>query len=139
MTGGVHAWEDDGRCYLCGKDNPEGLHLEFRLDGRELETALTAEARHQGYKNVLHGGLLAMVLDEVMVMLPYRLFGTINATAEFTVRLHRPVPVGARLTVRAFFAGPAVAGQRMFRMRAEARMADGELAASGTGACVRVR
>ncbi len=139
MTTGVHTWEDDGHCYLCGKHNPEGLHLEFRLEGRELETTFTAEKRHQGYKDVLHGGLLAMVLDEVMVMLPYRLFGTVNANAEFTVRLHRPVPIGSRLVVRASFAGPAVAGQRLYRMAAEARTMDGALAASATGACVRVR
>jgi len=138
MTKHAHVWEDDGHCYLCGKHNPEGLKLEFALDGREITTAFTAEKRHQGYKNVLHGGLLAMVLDEVMVMLPYRLFGTVNATAEFTVRLHAPVPIGARVTVRAMFAGRAVAGQRAYAMKAEARTDDGKVAASATGTCVKV-
>lgn len=139
MTGRPHAWEDDGHCYICGKRNPEGLKLEFALHGRELETSFRAEKRHQGYKDVLHGGLLAMVLDEVMVLLPYRLFETITATAEMTVRLHAPVAIGSRIVVRAAFAGPAVAGQRAYKVKAEARLEGGKLAAGGTGTCVKVR
>jgi acyl-coenzyme A thioesterase PaaI-like protein len=139
VTSHVHAWEDDGWCYLCGARNPEGLHLSFTLDGDEIETRFVAERRHQGYRDVLHGGMLAMVLDEVMVMLPYRRFGTVTANAEFSVRLHAPVATGTGLRVRARFTGAARAGQRMFRVAAEARREDGTLVASGEGACVRVR
>lgn len=133
------AWEDDGHCYVCGKHNPEGFQVAFTLDERGVETSFRAEKRHQGYRDVLHGGILAMLLDEVMVQLPYMKFGDYTVNAEFGVKLIRPVPVGSRVRVRAAFDGPAAAGQRMFRLTAEAILEDGTVAATAWGKCVRPR
>ena len=130
-------WEDDGHCYLCGVNNPEGIKLTFRLEGRVIETEFVAEKRHQGYRNVLHGGFLGMVMDEVMVMLPYRLFGTLVVNAEYGVKLLRPVAVGSRVRVRAAFTGGARPGQRLYRLTAEAVAEDGTPLATGWGTCVR--
>jgi len=135
----THVWEDDGYCYLCGKRNPEGFRMEFKIDDREIETTFTAQKRHQGYRDILHGGFVAMAMDEVMVMLPYRLFGSAVATAEITVRLVAPVAVGERVTVRARFDGAAKADQRLYRLTAECLLADGSVVATGRGTCVRVR
>lgn len=131
-------WEDDGFCYVCGKHNPEGLKLEFTLGGGEIATRFVAQKRHQGYKDVLHGGILAMVLDEVMVLLPYREFGTIVASGEMSFRLRAPVPVGAGVGVRAYFAEPAKPGQRLYRVRAEAALDDGTVMATGESRCMKV-
>ncbi len=139
MTGTGHVWEDDGWCYICGKNNPEGLRLGFTVEGDEITTSFVAEKRHQGYRDVLHGGLIGMVLDEVMIMLPYRRLETITATAEFSVRLVAPVATGTRLTVRAGFAGKWAPGQRLYRVVADARREDGVVVASSTGTCVKVR
>ena len=142
MTGHVHLWEDDHHCYVCGENNPEGMKLQFAVKDAALETAFTAEKRHQGYKDVLHGGILAMILDEVMVLLPYRLFGTVVASGEMTVKLKRPVEVGSRITVRATFAASdtaPVAGQRVYRCAADARLDDGVIVATATATCVKVR
>ena len=139
MTAHIHAWEDDGYCYLCGKRNPEGFKMEFTIKDREIETSFTAEKRHQGYRDILHGGFLAMAMDEVMVMLPYRLFGSAVATAEIRVRLVAPVVVGERVVVRARFEGEAKAGQRLYRLAAECLLADGSVVATGRGTCVRVK
>ncbi|MEK7477506.1 MAG: PaaI family thioesterase [Candidatus Coatesbacteria bacterium] len=135
----THVWEDDGYCYLCGKRNPEGFKMEFALSERGIETSFVAEKRHQGYRDILHGGFLAMAMDEVMVMLPYRLYGSVVATAEFTVRLIAPVAVGERVTVRAAFDGAYGPGRRLYRLTAECRLSDGTLVASGRGTAVRVR
>lgn len=132
-------WEDDGHCYVCGVHNHEGLKLSFTVTEQGIETSFIAEKRHQGYRDILHGGILAMVMDEVMVLLPYRLFGTVVANAELSIKLLRPVPVGERLRVRAGFSGRAKPGQRLFRMSAEALLDDGTVVASGSGKCVPVR
>ena len=132
-------WEDDGRCYVCGPHNAEGMKLAFTLSGETIETSFVAEKRHQGYRDVLHGGFLAMVMDEVMVLLPYRLYGTVTATAELSVKLARPVSVGSRVTVRAMFEGTAKPDQRRYRVRAECRMDDGTIVATAQGRCARVR
>jgi len=135
----AHVWEDDGYCYLCGKRNPEGFKMDFVISERTIETTFVAQKRHQGYRDILHGGFLAMAMDEVMVMLPYRKFGSVVATAEFSVRLIAPVAVGERVTVRAEFEGAAVPGRRLYRLTAECRLDDGTVVASGRGTCVRVR
>jgi dethiobiotin synthetase len=143
-TGGpplhVHAWVDDGWCFACGAENPHGLKLSFALlDDGGIETSFAAEKTLQGFKNVLHGGMLGLVMDEAMVMLPYRALETVTASAEFTVRLLKPVPIGSRVIVRARFEGRARPRQRVYRVVAEARLEDGTVVASGSGSCVRVR
>ena len=132
-------WEDDGHCYICGPHNDEGFKLSFTLGEGTIETSFTAEKRHQGYRDVLHGDIVAMVLDEVMVLLPYRLFGTVVATAEFTVKLRRPVRTGQRVTVRAAFSGKARPGQRLYHVSAEALLDDGTVVASAAGKCAKVQ
>ena len=139
MTLSMHQWEDDHHCYVCGELNPEGLKLKFTVEGQVISTVFTAEKRHQGYKDVLHGGIIGMILDEVMVLLPYRLHGTVVASGELTIRLLRPVPVGTRLVVRANFLGPGAANQRAYRVESSAAREDGEVMAMATATCVRVR
>lgn len=131
-------WVDDHWCYVCGKENPEGLKLDFTLNGRELETAYRAERRHQGYQGVLHGGILAMLMDEVLVHLPHRLFGVWTVTAEINVRLVKPAPTGQTIRVRAFFPGEAKADARMFLVNAECTLPDGTVVARAEGKCVRI-
>ncbi len=113
--------------------------MEFTIRDREIETSFIAEKRHQGYRDILHGGFLAMAMDEVMVMLPYRLFGSAVATAEISVRLVAPVAVGERVVVRARFEGDARPGQRLYRLAAECFVGDGNVVATGSGTCVRVK
>ena len=133
------AWEDDHWCYVCGTENPEGMKLGFTVKGREIETTYRAEKRHQGYRDVLHGGFLAMLMDEVIVHLPWKVLGTWSVTAEMKVRLLKPVPVGETVRVRAFFLDPnADAGSRMFRVGAECLAADGTVVARAEGKCVRI-
>jgi len=139
MTGHIHLWEDDHYCYVCGEQNPEGLKLQFTVRDNMIETAFIAEKRHQGYKDVLHGGILAMVLDEVMVLLPYRLFGTVVASGEITVKLKKPVTVGSHLLLKAWFDGKGEKDQRMYHCAADAVLDDGTVVATATSTCVRVR
>jgi acyl-coenzyme A thioesterase PaaI-like protein len=133
-----NAWEDDGYCYLCGRNNPEGLKLSFVLEGTRISTSFTAERRHQGYRGVLHGGFLAMAMDEVMVHLPWQLFGRTNVTAELVVRLLKPAPVGSRITVSAVFGRPASAEDRLWHVDAECALDDGTVVARCSGKCVPV-
>ncbi len=60
---------DNGGCFVCGPKNPVGLKLDFHFSapGFSAETELTFPSHFQGWDQVIHGGLLATVLDEVMV------------------------------------------------------------------------
>lgn len=52
-------------CFLCGLENASGLHLHFyETDPGVVETTYTAPDHHQGYPGILHGGIVAAILDE---------------------------------------------------------------------------
>jgi acyl-coenzyme A thioesterase PaaI-like protein len=56
-------------CLVCGRSNPHGLHLSLHVDPETgvVTTALTPTADHIGFEGIVHGGVLATVLDEAMV------------------------------------------------------------------------
>jgi uncharacterized protein (TIGR00369 family) len=43
------------------------LNLRFETDGHVVHTRFVPSAAHIGFKQTVHGGLLATVLDEIMV------------------------------------------------------------------------
>lgn len=81
-------------CFCCGAKNPIGLKLEFHetSNGR-MATVWTPRKEHQGFKDIVHGGLVATVLDEVMVRLLY-LRGIEAVTAGMETKLIQPVMWG---------------------------------------------
>lgn len=90
--------EDDSSCFVCGQKNPIGLKVEFSVD----ETAYTSfalvdlSAEFQGWQDVIHGGILATLLDESCIY-ACRTKANQCVTAEIQVRYRKPVPVGARV------------------------------------------
>jgi hypothetical protein len=54
-------------CFVCGERNVHGLQLRFETDGTLVKTKFTPGEEHIGFQNVTHGGILATVLDEIMV------------------------------------------------------------------------
>lgn len=117
-------------CFVCGKNNPEGLHLDFTWDegARTIETRWLVDAAYQGYDNILHGGILATLLDEVVGKLSV-LLGVPAVTAEMTVRFSKPVTTGAPVVVRGRITGER---RRVLSAEAEALLEDGTVAATAT-------
>lgn len=127
---------DDRMCYVCGKDNPHGFRLDFeRPEKGVLRARVTFRKEHQGYKDIVHGGLVSTVLDEMMVNLAW-VEGMPAVTAEITVRLKRPVRVGVPVLFEGRF---TKVGPRAIRAAAEARDERGEVLASAEAICVRVK
>ena len=92
-----------GRCFGCGPANEAGLRLRFRhgRDG-DVETRLAPGPWLEGVDGVLHGGIQATVLDEVMAVAAQltRPPGSSRAalvTAELSLRYLRPVPIDAEV------------------------------------------
>ncbi|HVN15781.1 MAG TPA: PaaI family thioesterase [Anaerolineales bacterium] len=63
----MHIKQPNSRmCFLCGLENPVGLHLHlYEIEPGVIETTFTAPNHFQGYPGVLHGGIVASILDEV--------------------------------------------------------------------------
>ncbi|HEY3296847.1 MAG TPA: PaaI family thioesterase [bacterium] len=87
-------------CRIAGSANPEGLQLKFRIiEGGDIEADFACEPRFQGYSEIVHGGVIAAMLDSAMVN---SLFARrMNAvTAELVVRYREPVRLNITATVR---------------------------------------
>ena len=53
-------------CFICGIDNPIGLNLKiYETCEGTIETTYTAPDHFQGYPGILHGGIVAAILDEI--------------------------------------------------------------------------
>lgn len=92
------------RCFGCGPVNPVGLKLVFYPDGPQgVFTHFVAEPDHCGAEGVVHGGLQAVLLDEVMgtaIRAAHQGGEQPQAvTAEFNLKYRRPAPVGDSLRV----------------------------------------
>jgi uncharacterized protein (TIGR00369 family) len=132
---GPAGYDNDDMCFVCGKLNMEGLQLEFELVGEHrVRTEFTPPKRLQGWKDIVHGGIIATVLDEVMVNAAY-LRGVVAVSAKLEIRLRHPAVVGERLICH----GEIVKeGTRTLDARAWAEKEGGTVVAEATGLLMRV-
>ena len=102
MTAPAELWPgaNDQYCFGCGRHNPVGFHLVFERDGEEMVTHYVPKPEDQGFPGIMHGGLLALLLDEAMGWAMYadQLFAV---TAKMEMRYRRPTGLDLPLTVRA--------------------------------------
>lgn len=81
-------------CFVCGVHNPQGLQMRFYDRGvGEVFAEMVVPAHFQGYPGVVHGGVVAAMLDEVagrsqMQGDPQRFM----YTAQLNIRYRKPVP-----------------------------------------------
>lgn len=53
-------------CFVCGLENPIGLHLHiYETEPGIVEATYVAPEHFQGFPGVLHGGIVASLLDEI--------------------------------------------------------------------------
>jgi uncharacterized protein (TIGR00369 family) len=91
---------DDGRCFICGKDNPIGLKAEFHTDPalRRAETRVRIGEQFQGWQGITHGGIISALLDEICAQ-ACMCSGMQVVTSELKLRYRAPVPTGSMVTV----------------------------------------
>lgn len=93
---------DDARCFVCGSENSRGLQAKFEIDPEQLSSRclISLPGDFQGWQNVVHGGVLATLLDEASIY-ACRTTAPQCVTAELSVRYKKPVPVETPLEVSA--------------------------------------
>ena len=94
----------DHGCFGCGDDNPIGLHLRFAGDGDCVRASFTPSCDHQGFGNIVHGGIISTVLDEAMAWATARA-GFWAMTGDMRVRFRRPLTIGEPTVVTARVSG----------------------------------
>lgn len=122
-------------CFVCGEDNRHGLALKFNWDGSVCRTSFTASEQFAGYRQVLHGGIIASILDEVMIK-AILAQGIIAVTGELTIKYRAPARSGDRLS----FTGEITEqGARLIRTTGRAFAGSGEVIAEARAKYVVVK
>lgn len=89
-------------CFACGLRNPYGLHMVFRQDEGAVVSDFQPHEEHQGFPGIIHGGIVAAVLDEALnwtsLLTEHPAW---SMTGRLEVRYRRNVPYGPLLRVRA--------------------------------------
>jgi uncharacterized protein (TIGR00369 family) len=103
-------------CLLCGSCNAWSWGLRFSGAGDgAVHAAFQAHPRLQGYEGVLHGGVVASLLDAGMTHCLFHL-GVQAVTGDLHIRFVEPVPCQALLDIRAQVLS---ATPPLYRLRAE--------------------
>jgi acyl-coenzyme A thioesterase PaaI-like protein len=115
-------------CFGCGVDNANGLAMAFYEVGPgHVACEITVPEHFQGYPGVVHGGVVATMLDEIANRAA--LIGDhsrMTMTAKLTTRYRKPVPVGELLKIEGWLERDR---GRFVMAKGEIRLADGSLAA----------
>ncbi len=89
-------------CFICGVENPIGLKLKiYQTSPGVIETTYTAPDHFQGYPGILHGGIVASILDEISGR---ALMGEPSSprfmfTGKLQVKYRKNVPTGKPLRI----------------------------------------
>jgi uncharacterized protein (TIGR00369 family) len=90
-------------CFVCGIENKFGLQLKFyETNSGDVVVETTVPERFQGYPGVVHGGIVAALVDEVLGRVH---FGSdpenprFMYTAKLAVNYRKPVPTNKLIQV----------------------------------------
>jgi acyl-coenzyme A thioesterase PaaI-like protein len=125
-------------CFICGLKNPIGLRGGFyELENGQLVGIFKPSPEHQGYPNILHGGITTALLDEtigraIMIKEHKDYWGF---TAEITVRFRKNIPTNQTLRVIGCITNDR---GRLFEGEGKILLEDGTVAAEGFGKYLKV-
>jgi uncharacterized protein (TIGR00369 family) len=118
-------------CFVCGESNSRGLNLRSESDGKIVRTHFAFRSEHVGFKQTVHGGLTATLLDEIMTWACVVQAKRFAYCAELNVRYLLPVRPDQQIVATA----ELVANRRGRIFEARAKMIDqaGAVLATATG------
>ncbi|HZB96882.1 MAG TPA: PaaI family thioesterase [Herpetosiphonaceae bacterium] len=125
---------DSNACFVCGRENPAGLKLDFFQAGDHVETTFMPRPEHQGWPGFLHGGILYAVLDETMGRVGFTLDAFLMS-GRVEIRYRQPAPIGQPLRI----VGSLVRDRgRALELQGFAQLPDGTVVAEAAGLYMRV-
>ena len=124
-----------GLCIGCGQNNPHGLKLSFKWDGKAAKAEFTPTKFYQGWPDIVHGGIITTMLDEAMghATLFSGFFDFL--TASIQINFKRPALIGAPLVITA----SVIRNEgRSVEVEGTVSLPDGTLVAEGTATQVLI-
>jgi acyl-coenzyme A thioesterase PaaI-like protein len=120
-------------CLVCGTENKSGLRAKFyETDKKEVIAVFRTKHILQGYPDILHGGITAAVLDEVIARAIMAHYGeyTLGLTVELNTRYKKIVPLDTELKAIGRIDKDT---RTLFEGSAELLLPDGTVAAAANG------
>ena len=93
----LHNFDAEGTCFACGSHNTAGLHMDFKSDGKTVFSWLKVPRHLCGWQNVIHGGIIATILDEIMSWTGHHLIKKLILTRSISIEFLQPVYVDTNL------------------------------------------
>lgn len=121
----------DKQCFACGPENPHGLKMCFESNGTKIRSKLIIKDAFRGWSNLVHGGILATILDETMSWAVINFTGKFMLTRSMNVTFKKPVRVATALTVTGYIKEQS--GERKALVVAEIYDEDGDICAASEG------
>ena len=118
----------DSLCFGCGENNPIGLKLSFKWDGKTARAEATPSKLYQGWPGIVHGGIITSMLDEAMSY-AVRFEGMNCLTAKMQIEFKRPALIDEPLVITSSITRN---GKRVVKTKASVFTRDGTLVAEGT-------
>ena len=118
-------------CFGCGPANPCGLRMKFFTDGTSVFTELKVPEHTSGWKNLVHGGVITTILDEVMGWSAIYSLKRFVLTKTISIEFLKPAFVGER--IRAEGSLIELRGEREAVLGSSLFDAAGNLCARGRG------
>jgi uncharacterized protein (TIGR00369 family) len=91
---------DDHHCFGCSPSNPHGLKMDFYYADNAVFSWVCAPEHLCGWNNLLHGGVIATILDEIMSWTAIYILKKFILTKKMTVEYIKPLTVGTKLTAK---------------------------------------
>jgi len=88
-------------CFACAPIHEQGLRLQFESSGIQTTCHTEITKTHQSYNGIVHGGILATLLDATMIQCLHHAFGGDPLTSKLDIRWRSMVQIDAPLTVTA--------------------------------------
>lgn len=94
---------DDQYCFACGTLNPIGLRMEVSFRDNKAFSRLALKREFQGWSDIVHGGVMATILDEIMAHAVLHYVGQ-AVTTSLEVTYRAPLHVGEEFEVIGYVA-----------------------------------
>jgi uncharacterized protein (TIGR00369 family) len=125
-------------CFLCGRDNEHGLRMVWynNPELNQVEAVVTVPEHFNGYPGIVHGGIVAAILDETAgraAMIDGD-FDNLFVTLRLNLAYRRPTPTNTPLKAVGHIEHK---GHRGMKVAAKLRLPDGTVTAECQAVVVR--
>ncbi|MBR8708333.1 PaaI family thioesterase [Bacteroides pyogenes] len=89
----INPWKGlpEYKCFGCAPDNESGVKMEFFEDGDEIVSIWKPRPEFQGWIDTLHGGIQAVLLDEICAWVVLRKLQTTGVTSKMETRYRKAI------------------------------------------------